>query len=48
MAEHYQIDLVRRSNREEPDLKQPSDHSNGVGKGSCLQQPTLDMTDAVL
>lgn len=48
MAEHYQIDLVLRSNREEPDLKQPATIQMALEKGVVYSKPTLDMTDAVL
>ncbi len=48
VAEHNQIDLVLRSNREEPDLKQPQTIQMALEKGVVYSKPTLDMTELVL
>ncbi|MDZ4849105.1 MAG: OmpH family outer membrane protein [Pirellulaceae bacterium] len=48
VAEHNQIDLVLRSNREEPDLKNPATIQMALEKGVIYNKPALDMTDLVL
>lgn len=48
VAEHNQIDLVLRSNREEPDLKQPQTIQMSLEKGVVYSKPSLDMTELVL
>ena len=48
VAEHNQIDLVLRSNREDPDLKQPATIQMALEKGVVYSKPTLDMTDLIL
>ncbi len=48
VAEHNQIDLVLRSNREEPDLKQPATIQMALEKGVIYHKPALDMTDLIL
>ncbi len=48
VAEHNQIDLVLRSNRDEPDLKQPATIQMALEKGVVYSKPTMDMTDLVL
>ena len=48
VAEHNQIDLVLRSNREEPNLNQPQSIQMALEKGVVYSKPTLDMTDLVL
>jgi Skp family chaperone for outer membrane proteins len=47
-AEHNQIDLVLRSNREEPDLKQPASIQMALEKGVVFSKPHMDMTDLIL
>lgn len=48
VAEHNQIDLVLRSNREEPDLKQPATIQMALEKGVVFSKPSLDMTELIL
>lgn len=48
VAEHNQIDLVLRSNREDPDLKQPATIQMALEKGVVFSKPALDMTDLIL
>ncbi len=48
VAEHNQIDMVLRSNREEPDLKQPATIQMALEKGVVYNKPTMDMTDLIL
>ncbi len=48
VAEHNQIDMVLRSNREEPDLKQPATIQMALEKGVVYSKPTMDMTDLIL
>ncbi len=48
VAEHNQIDLVLRSNREAPDLKQPATIQMALEKGVVYNRPQLDMTDLIL